>query len=86
MDFEWGNWKLKIFVCQLEEMMRWADKDGDGKVGFQEFAALMSVTARGHGSEEMWTCSYFKDAFCYEHRVIVFENKFKMISFSIYIF
>jgi len=36
---------------ELEEMMRWADKDGDGKVGFQEFAALMSVTARGNGAE-----------------------------------
>jgi len=27
---------------EVNEMMRWADKDGDGKVGFQEFAFLMS--------------------------------------------
>ena len=36
------------FPAQIAEMMRWADKDGDGKVGFDEFSALMSSTARGH--------------------------------------
>ena len=36
------------FPVQIAEMMRWADKDGDGKVGFDEFSALMSSTARGH--------------------------------------
>ena len=44
---------LLICYSQVEEMMRWADKDGDGKVGFQEFAALMSVTARGHHSDHI---------------------------------
>ncbi|XP_023331275.1 neo-calmodulin [Eurytemora carolleeae] len=31
---------------EIEEMMRWADKDGDGRVGYSEFAALMSGKSR----------------------------------------
>jgi hypothetical protein len=35
-----------IFTLQIEEMMRWADKDGDGVVGVSEFSSLMFDTVR----------------------------------------
>ena len=37
-----------IYPCQLDEMMRWGDKDGDGKVGAQEFSAMMMELMRKH--------------------------------------
>ena len=65
----------QLYVLQIQEMMRWADKeriknnnkiifskyfisksssqDGDGKVGFDEFSALMSSTARGHSDSSL---------------------------------
>ena len=65
----------QLYVLQIQEMMRWADKeriknnnkiifskyfisksssqDGDGKVGFDEFLALMSSTARGHSDSSL---------------------------------
>ena len=29
-------------------MMRWADKDGDGMVGMQEFSSMMQEVVRQH--------------------------------------
>ena len=33
-------------VFQVEEMIRWADKDGDGFVGIQEFTNIMQGAVR----------------------------------------
>merc|ERR1719391_425787 len=35
---------------ELEEMMRWADRDGDGMVGVSEFSSLMFETVRNYYS------------------------------------
>ncbi len=40
---------LTTNTLQIEEMMRWADKDGDGVVGVSEFSSLMFDTVR-------WAC------------------------------
>ena len=45
-----GNKILNLnLTLQIEEMMRWADKDGDGVVGVSEFSSLMFDTVR-------WAC------------------------------
>merc|ERR1711974_385731 len=31
---------------EVEEMMRWADKDGDGKVGLKEFSSMMPASVK----------------------------------------
>jgi hypothetical protein len=40
---------ILTYTLQIEEMMRWADKDGDGVVGVSEFSSLMFDTVR-------WAC------------------------------
>ena len=37
---------INYLLVQLEEMMRWGDKDGDGRVGAQEFSSMMMETMR----------------------------------------
>ncbi len=44
---------ILTYTLQIEEMMRWADKDGDGVVGVSEFSSLMFDTVR-------WACRYVR--------------------------
>ena len=48
--------KTNMMECdmhlQVEEMMRWADKDGDGVVGMQEFSSMMQEVVRKNQEDE----------------------------------
>ena len=47
---EWEQQVHKFNYLQVEEMMRWADKDGDGMVGMQEFTSMMQGVVRQQNS------------------------------------